>query len=70
LGHEGVGQRERQPLPIRQAADVVVEGLLQSPNVERLLPGNCQADRQSGMAVVMLGASQPDHLGGDRIDRV
>jgi hypothetical protein len=38
--------------------------------VETLIPGNCQAERQSSVAVVVAGAAQPDQLRGDRVDAV
>ena len=32
--------------------------------------GNCPADTQSRMTVMMLSATQADEFGGDRIDRI
>ena len=36
--------------------------------VEPLIPGNCQAKRQSSTAIVVARAAQPDQLGGHGVD--
>jgi len=38
--------------------------------IESVLGGNCRPERQSGVAVVMAGTTQPDQFGGERVDLI
>ena len=67
LGQLGIGQRERGALTGRQRPAAVV-GVGDRGFVEAVIPGNCQAKRQSSTTVVVARAAQPDQLGGDRVD--
>ena len=67
LGQLGIGERERGAMTGRQRPAAVV-GVGDRGFVEPLIPGNCQAKRQSSTAVVVARAAQPDQLGGHGVD--
>jgi hypothetical protein len=56
-------------LVVRQRR-LAVTGVGDGRFIETLIPGNCQAERQSSVAVVVAGAAQPDKLGSDGVDGV
>jgi hypothetical protein len=45
-----------------------VVGVSDRSFVESLIPGNCQAERQSSSTVVVARAAQPDELGRNGVD--
>lgn len=66
---ECLGEVERRMLGVGEPVAVgqaPIDPLL----VESLVPGNCQAQRQSSVTVVVAGAPQADEFGGHRIDPV
>ena len=67
LGQLGIGERERGAMTGRQRPAAAV-GVGDRGFVEPLIPGNCQAKRQSSTAVVVARAAQPDQLGGNGVD--
>ena len=68
--HQCVGQRHGDAVRFRKPLGAWVQRVLNRVDVVLAVPGNCQADRQSGVALVVLGRPYPYDFGRDRIDTV
>jgi hypothetical protein len=70
IGDERVRELERCPLAVVEPRPLVPCEIGDRRLVETGVPGTCQAKGQSGLAVVIAGAVQPNELGGDRVERM
>ena len=55
-------------MAIVEAASFVAVELLRQRLSSDILPGNCQAEGESGLAIVVAGAAEADELGRERIE--
>jgi hypothetical protein len=62
--HECIGESESNLLSFRQVAALVGVDLVERCFFRRQLPGNCQADGESGAAVVVASAPKSNELRG------
>lgn len=69
LGDERIAVVDRRLLGRREVL-AVADGVLYALFIKSCIRGNCQANRESRVAVVMGGTSQTYQFGGDRVDCV